>query len=387
MADFARLPIESTPQQMLEEWVAEMEALIEGWDPALAEYETIQAQAIIYRLIFPLLQLAANVDAAIFNEWGRQIVDVVPQEATHSTVASTWTVTDAAGYTIKAGTQVDIARSGDERIGFLVVADVVISPGDEATEPGEVILEAIEPGLDGNGLEGEGILIDALGYVADIAIVGESAGGADAEDPTVYLGRLAETMQTFIEGVVTARDVVIVARNVPGIGRVAVIDNYNAETEEDEQEKTTTVVVTGDDAAFAATAGAKEALEAVLEEKREVNYLFFVVSPTYNEIDVDATIVPMQGFDQGSVAANVEEAIKDFLDPNVYGQQPPGDEASWVLNNTLRYQDLVTAVNNAEGVSHYSVLKWRKAAEAMGTTDITMTGVAPLPKPDVITVS
>src|SRR5690348_4101681 len=104
---------------MLEEWAAEMEALIEGWDPALAEYETINAQAIIYRLIFPLLQLAANVDAAIFNQWGQQIVNVKPQEATRSTVASTWTVKDTEGYTITAGTQVDIARSGDERIGFL----------------------------------------------------------------------------------------------------------------------------------------------------------------------------------------------------------------------------------------------------------------------------
>lgn len=387
MTDFVRLPIETTPQQMLEEWASEMSALIEGWDPALAEYETIQAQAIVYRLVFPLLQLAAEVDSAIFAEWGKQIVNVVPQEAVKATVTSTWTVVDAAGYTIKAGTQVDIARSGDERIGFLVASDVVVPPGSATTEPGEVILEAVEAGLDGNGLEGDGVLVDALAYVEAIAIVGETAGGADAEDPTVYLGRLAETMQTFIEGVVTARDVVIVARNVPGIGRVAVIDNYNAETEEDEQEKTTTVIVTGDDAASAATAGAKEALEAVLEEKREVNYAFFVEDPNYNEIDVEAVVVPMQGFDQASVAANVVAAIEAFLDPNDYGQQPPGDEASWVLDKTLRYQDLVTVVNSAEGVSHYTKLDWRKAAEAMGTTDITMTGVAPLPKPDVITVS
>jgi hypothetical protein len=386
MADFVKLPIESTPQQMLEEWAAEMEALIEGWNPALAEYETINAQAIIYRIVFPLLQLAANVDAAIFNEWGRQIVNVVPQEATRSTVASTWTVTDTAGYTIKAGTQVDIARSGDERIGFVVVSDVVIAPGSSTTEPGEVILEAIEPGLDGNGLEGEGILIDALGFVTDIAIVGESTGAADAEDPTVYLGRLAETMQTFIEGVVVAGDVAIVARNVPGIGRAAVIDNYNAETEEDEQEKTTTVAVTGDDG-LAASAEAKEALADVLEEKREVNYLFFVIDPTYHSIDVEAVIVPTQGFDQASVVANVEAAIEDFLDPATFGQQPPGDPASWVNTDTLRYQDLVTVINNAEGVDHYTTLKWRKAAEAMAAADITLTGIAPLPKPDALTIT
>jgi hypothetical protein len=386
MADFVKLPIEATPQQMLEEWAAEMEALIEGWNPALAEYETIQAQAIIYRLIFPLLQLAANVDAAIFNQWGRQIVNVTPQDATRATVNSTWTMKDAAGYTITAGTQVDIARSGDERIGFLVVSDVVVPPGKEATEPGEVVLEAVEPGLDGNGLEGEGILIDALFFVTDIAIVGASSGGADAEDPAAYLGRLALTMQTYIEGVVIARDVEIVAQNVPGIGRALAIDNYNAETEEDEQEKTTTVAVT-DDEGEPATAEAKAALEAVLAAKREVNYLFFVIDATYSSLDVEGAIVPMQGFDKAEVAANVAAAIADAFSQKRAGQQPPGDTDSWVKVDTLRYQDLVTVVNNAEGVDHYTTLKWRIGVAAFGVADISLPGAAPLPKPDSIVIT
>lgn len=386
MADFARLPIESTPQQMLEEWAAEMEALIEGWDPALAEYETIQAQAIVFRLILPLVQLAARVDAAIFNEWGNQIVNVKPQEAQRASVTSTWTVKDNAGYTIKAGTQVDIARSGDERIGFVVVSNVEILPGATATSAGQVILEAVEPGLDGNGLSGDGILVDAIGFVTDIAIVGESGSGADAEDPARYLARLAQTMQTFIEGVVIARDVEIIARNVPGIGRALAIDNYNAETAEDEQEKTTTVAVHGPDGKVA-SAEAKAAVAAVLEEKREVNYLFFVIDPTYHDIDVEGVIVPMQGFDQATVAAAVDTAIVDFLESKNQNQQPPGDATSWVNSKTLRFQDLVTVVNNVEGVDHYTTLKWRKAAEVMASADIALTGAAPLSRPDAITIT
>lgn len=386
MSDFVRLPIEVTPQQMLEEFSAEMEALIEDWDPALGEYELILAQAIIYRIALPFVQLAAQVDAAIFQEWGRKIVNVVPQEATKATVNSTWTVKDTAGYTLKAGTQVDIARSGDERAGFLILSDVKVPVGKSATEAGEVLLEAIEPGLEGNGLQGEGILIDALGYVTAIEIVGASSGGVDAEDPEGYLGRLAETMQTFIEGVVVARDVEIIARNVAGVGRALAIDNFNLLTEEDEQEKTTTVIVT-DAEGEPVSAKAKEALEAKLEEKREANYLFFVGDPTYNEIDVEGVIVPMQGFAQAEVAANVKAAIEDFLDPATFGQQPPGDAASWVNSTTMRFQDLSAVVNNSEGVSHFSTLKWRRAAEAFAAADIALTGVAPLPRADTITVT
>lgn len=386
MGTFVKLPIETTPNAMLEEWASEMGALIEGWDPALAEYETIQAQAIIYRIVFPLLQLAANVDEAIFNAWGRQIVNVVPQEATRATVTSTWTAKDAAGYTITAGTQVDIARAGDQRIGFVVVSDVTIPVGKEATEPGEVLLEAVEPGLDGNGLEGEGILIDALFFVTDIAIVGASSGGTDAEEPSAYLARLALTMQTFIEGVVIARDVAIVAQNVPGVGSALVLDNYNAETEEDEQEKTTTVALR-DAEGEPVSAEAKEAVEAVLEEKREVNYLFFVIDPTYSLLDVEGEIVPMQGFDKAEVAANVAAAIEDAFSPKRAGQQPPGDTSSWVQVDKLRYQDLLTVANNAEGADYAASLKWRIGAEAFGTADITLPGIAPLPKPDAITIT
>lgn len=387
MSDFVKLPIEVTPQQMLEEWAGEMEAQIEGWDPALAEYETINAQAIVYRLILPLVQLASQVDAAIFNQWGKQIVNVQPQEATKATVTSTWKVKDAAGYKIKAGTQLDIARSGDERFGFIVVNTVEIPEGSTETAAGEVLLEAVEPGLEYDGLEGEGILIDAFDYVLPdgIAIVGASSGGADAEDPQRYLGRLAETMQTFIEGVVIGRDVEIVARNVPGVGRATVLDNYDAVSEEDEQEKTTTVVVT-DAEGEPVSAEAKAALEAKLEESREVNYVFYVRPPTYNEIDVEAVIVPMQGFAQATVAAAVKAAVEDFLSPKSFGQQPPGDASSWVNSTTLRYQDLTTTVNNVEGVDYASTLKWRKAVAAFAAADIVLTGVAPLPRADAITI-
>lgn len=382
---FVDLPIEKAPQQMLEEALAELEAQIEGWDPSLGEYEVILIQSIVYRLVLPLVQLAAQVPATIFDTFGREIVGVTRQDATKATVKSTWKVTDDAGYTIKAGTQVDLARTGDERYGFVVAESVVIEPGSEETAAGAVTLEAVEPGLGANGLEGPGILIDALTYVSSVAIVGETAGGADAEVPADYLSRLAETMRTYIEGVVVAGDVAIVARNVPGIGRATVIDNYNAETEEEEEEKTTTVAVTGDDG-LPATAGAKEALEALLEEKREVNYLFFVIDATYSEVDVEAIVVPMIGFDQAAVAAEVEEAIEALLDPATSGQQPPGDPASWVNATTLRYQDLVTAVNNVEGVDYASTLKWRIGEAALGTADLELPGVAPLPKPGAIEV-
>lgn len=380
--DFVDLPIETSAQGLLEEFNAQMEAFIEGWTPELGEYETLLAQAIIYRLFLPLINLAATVPATIFDTWGREIVNLRKQEAESATVKSTWTMIDSQGYTVKAGTQVDVAKTGDERVGFVVAYDVAVPVGQTTTQPGEVILEAVEEGTEGNGLSGTGILVDALSYVAEggVALEGESSGGADEEEDAAYLGRLAETMQTFIEGVVVARDVAIVVRNVAGIGRVTVIDNYNAETGKGEQEKTTTVVVT-DDSGLEPTAEAIAAAEATLQAKREVNYLFFVRTASYSTIDVEGELHPQLGYEKAAIIANVEAALDELFNPLRAFEQPSGDTSSWVNVGKIRYQDVVTAINNAEGVDYVEGLKIGKNGGAKGTADLTLTGLAPLPKP------
>jgi hypothetical protein len=95
----------------------------------------------------------------------------------------------------------------------------------------------------------------------------------------------------------------------------------------------------------------------------------------------------MQGFDKATVAAQAKAAIEDFLNPATAGQQPPGDDASWVNVETLRYQDLVTVVNNVEGMDFYTTLKWKIGAGGFVTTDLALTGAAPLPRPKTITVT
>lgn len=389
MGDFVDIPIEVAPQAMLERFVTEMESLVEGWNPNLGEAEILIAQAVIYRLVVPIIQLASSVPATIFDTFGREIVKVGRQEALRAYAASTWTMVDNAGYTIPAGTQVDLVKTGSERIGFIVVSTVVVPPGETATAEGAVLLEAIEPGENANALEGEGILVDALNFVVQpggIVLDAPTSNGRDEEPPTEYLGRLAETMQTFIEGVVRARDVAIVARNVPGVGRVAVIDNYNAETEEDEQEKTTTLVVANDDGLEVAS-GVKDAVLAKMEEKREVNYLFFVEDSTYSTIEVEGSIVPMLGYDKGAAIVNTEAMLDELNNPAHAFEQPEGDAASWVNSKVVRYQDVVTAINNSQGVDHVDNLKIGKNGGAKGTADLTLTGLAPLPKPGAYTLT
>lgn len=383
MTPFVELPIESDPGVLLEETFGELEELLTGWKVNLSAPEVLLIQAIVFRLVAPLAALAAEVPTEIFEEWGRKIVGVTAQAAQPATVKTKWTARDTAGYEIPAGTQVDVERTGSEQIGFVVAKTVFIAPGSNNVTG--VLLEAVESGTAANGLTTAAAvtLIDSLGWVTTVALEATSSGGQEAEEAAHYLNRLAETMQTLVEGVVTAHDVEVVVRNIEGVGRALAIDNYNAETKATEAEKTTTVVVT-DALGKALTSGKKAEIKAKLESKRETNYIFFVVDANYESIDVTVKLVPRIGYTLAEADAAAKLAIEAFLSPATFAQEPPGNAASWTNTTTLRYQDLSAIVNNVQQVDHFTELKVAKHGGTLGVVDLTLEGVAPLPEPGTI---
>ena len=386
MGNFVELPVEVDPLALLEEAFGELEELLEGWRPNLSQPEVILIQAIVYRIVAPLAQLAAESGEEMFNQWGRKIVGLTPQAAQAATVLSKWTARDTSGYELPAGTQVNVERTGSESIGFVVVNTVVIPPGSKVAEG--VMLEAIEPGEVGNGLgvANEATLVDSYGWVETIALEATSTGGQEAEEPAHYLGRLAETMKTLVEGVVVADDVRIVVLNIEGVGRVLVIDNYDYVSKSTEAEKTTTVIVAS--AAGAALSAEKKAeILAKLEERREVNFIFYVKDPAFTEVDVTAAVVERAGYSHAEAVAAAKAAIESFLSPATFGQDPPGDAATWANVNLVRYQDLVTALNNVQQVDHYNELKLAKHLGTQKAEDLTLEGVGALPKPGTINVT
>jgi hypothetical protein len=384
-----KFPLQTDREALVEAAYAFLEEQFPGWKPEPGNPEVVLIRGIIYAVIAPAAELAADVPDEIFNVWGTDLVNLPPHTATPATVSTTWTVQDTAGYTIKQGWEVDVPVTGDESQGFRVVSDVVIPPGKSATAAGEVLMEAINPGAAAAAIGTAGTvcsLVNAIGYVSTVKLAEATHGGEDAEEPAAYLSRLAETMRTLSPRPVIARDVEIIARNIAGVGRAVAIDNWNAETEAGEQEKTTSVYVT-DSSGLATSAEVKAVVLADLQSKREANFLFFVRDATYTEVDVKTTIVEREGYEHAAVVAAVKKALEEFLSPANYGLRVPGEPQTWVNSPTLRYQDLVTVVNSVEGVEHYTLLESRKHSGSYGVVDITLSGKAPLPKVNTLTVT
>lgn len=385
------IPIEVEPEALIADVYAEMADRFPGWTANEGSVEVWLVRAIVYRLVVPLAELSADVPAEIFQRFGETIHNVPAIAAAPATAESTWTMIDTAGYTIPADTEVMIAGADGTLYGFRVRDEVQVLAGASVTDPGEVILEAVEDGDDANGLTADPTLVDALAYIAEdgIALVGASSGGVDAEDPLDYLNRLRDTLQTLSPRPVVPRDVEILARSVAGVTRASAIDGYNPIDDTSNNEKMVTVAVVDANGA-ALSAPVKDEVEALLTDRRELNFIFHVIDPTYSTIKVNFQVVIFDGFDQATVEADVIAALTAYLSPANWGKPPYGpdtaDASTWLPQTVVRRQDLSFVVGGVQGVDYWTTLKLAKGADALGTADVTLDGPAPLPQPGVIQV-
>lgn len=229
MTTYIRFPIETNPNQLALDVYNYIKARSPQWVENDGNLDTWIIQA-MSTLAAELRDLASNVPDDIFRFFGATLMAIPPIDAAMSTVFSTWTMTDNAGYTIPAGTQVAIRDLAGNLIAFETLLDVVIPAGSIATGAGAVQLRSIDPGAFTAGLGGLGVaaqLLDTLAYVSTIILTDITAGGVDAEDDDTYLNRLARNLRLLSMRPILPGDFAILARNIAGVYRAVAIDGYN----------------------------------------------------------------------------------------------------------------------------------------------------------------
>jgi hypothetical protein len=125
---FVAVDFATDADQLADDAVDYLRAAMPGWEPADGNLEVWILQAVA-RQVAELTAVAADVPAAIFRQFGTQLVGLAPQAGARATLTSFWTARDNLGYTIPAGTQVAYRVTGDDLIVFEVVGDTVITPG------------------------------------------------------------------------------------------------------------------------------------------------------------------------------------------------------------------------------------------------------------------
>ncbi len=362
------------PAEITQDSFEFLQSRIPGWQPREGALETVMIEdnaqeAAVAR------QLAQRKGEADFRRLGA-LIGVPSIEATTAYATSTWTLTDDDGHIIPAGTQITLTALDGQPIGFAVVEDVEVPNGETTTEAGAVQLVALEAGARGSGLSGSSVeLIDALAWVDGVAIVGVTSGGVDAETQPAYLDRLARRLRLMSARVIVPGDAEALVLDVPGVAYAWAIDLYNADTEETDVERCLTVVVVGA-AGEALPTEVMNAAEALLEAYREINFLMFVIAPTYVGVDVAYEVVPAAGYEAEAVEAATAAAVSNYLSPLA---------AILRRHTTIYINELISLLDQVPGVDRVVSVEIAEAGETLDDANLVLTGVAPLPTPGDIT--
>lgn len=354
------------------------------WQPNDANLETWLIEA-FSRIAQEVSVLGHTVAEAVFRAFGEKIVGITPELAQAATMDSTWTLADDAGYTITQGTLVTVARTGDERVAFEVASDVVVAPGDVATAAGEVVLQAVVPGVGGNGLTADPELATALANlpVTDIAAVGESDGGVDEESEAEYTERLVEELKLMTPTPILPHEFATIAKRHPEVEWALAVDLWNPDDDTLDNERTVGLVLldgVGEDV----DPTVKDEVEATLLEMRETNFLTPIGAPEYFLIDVTTVLTRKPGYESAAVDTAVTLAIQDYLGP-IGGRVVQG--TTLTRQTKVRRYELIQLVENTAGVDFVETLTLAISPGVLGTADLTLGAVVPLTRPDDVLVT
>jgi hypothetical protein len=366
-------PLETDPGAISQEAFTYIQAQFPDWLPADGNLDTIMVEAFSQH-VAELRELETDVRDQIYRYLGAKLHGILPIDATSATGTSTWTMIDNLGYTIPAGTQVAIPATGDEFVAFEVLDAVTVAPGATATAAGGVTLVAVEPGANGSGLTGAPQLIDALSYVASIILVGQTTGGVDAETDADYLDRLTAQLGLLAPRPILPADFAEMAREIGGVFRAVALDGYNPANASYSNERMVAVAGVGENGLVLSTAQ-KAAIDALLQSRREVNFVVNVMDPTYTAVTVAFVGVAVVGTDAIAVRDAAVAAVNAYLSPARWGLVGIGDsESTWINRPTVRYLDVSQAINEVSGFDYLTSLTVNGA-----TADVTLPGAVPLP--------
>jgi uncharacterized phage protein gp47/JayE len=385
VADYVRPPLVVDPSDMRDRMIRNLEARIPGWLPNIGSLDTALLE--VHALENAALhEIASSVMDSIFRTAGASLFGLQPLDATFATADTTWTMIDAAGYTIPAGTEVKVQVTGSDAVGFEVIEQVTVPPGSTATAAGEVQVAALVEGAAGSGLSGAMLVVTPLDGVASIAIVGVTQGGRDAEEDADYLNRLVRRIRRR-DRLVLPIDVEEAARDIPGVARALAIDNYIPAGPGGTPAANTAApgaltVVAIDSLGETVSGAVKADLLADLNANVETGFVFYAMDPTYTTVNVTFTFTLAADSDAAVVETAAEAAVTAYLFPGSWGLPPGGDVALWLPKYKVRFGELYAVLNAVAGLDEVESLLINGAAN----TDLTLGGtVARLPRPGTIT--
>lgn len=384
MPTYIPVPVETDAVDLAAEAFEYVEQQVDGWTPSPGNLEAWLIEALA-QIASELRALAALVPDAIFAYFGESVLGLPPYGAVQATALTTWTTTTPGPIEIDAGTVIAITPAASATSYGFAVDQTFVIPTGQTTVAG-VVCRALEAGAAASGLTGTVTVIDPLSFVDSVTLDAATSGGQDAETSDAYLERLSALLTLLTPRPILPQDFAVLAqRSVAEIGRATAIDLYNPGTGDTNCPRCVTVVV-ADASGEQVSAAVKTEADDLLQAAREVNFLVFVIDPTYTTVDVSFDVQAFPSYDPDDVEQRVIAALSQWLSPGEWGVPPYGDSSarSWLNTTTVRYLEVAEQINRVDGVNYINTLALGVNGGAQAQADVVLPGVAPLPRPGAI---
>jgi hypothetical protein len=377
VTSYIGVSIESDPEVITDEALEALALSRPGFIAKEAHLE-VQLLEVVSRMTAETRYLFNLVPDSIFRYFGESLVNVAPVAGAPAKALTTWTMIDTAGYTIPQGTRVAYRVAGDQLVVFFTSEEQIVLPGDSSIAA--VFIEALEDGTSANTLGPSGLeLVDSLSYVQSVTAAGPTSNGVERETDDAYLSRLRDEMRLLTPRFVLAKDAAVLARRISGVHRALGIDNYDPGDGSSDNEKMMTLSVVGADG-LALSTPIKEEVEAYLESLRELNFVLHVVDPTYTTINVVFTVVVNDGYTLADVDDRATAAVAAYLSPATWAGGADSPPTWRTAEGVVRYLEVAEVLNRVDGVNYVQSLTVNTTS-----SDVNLTGIAPLPTVGTIT--
>jgi hypothetical protein len=351
------------------------------WEAAPADPMT-QVRDSVAVLYADTVSMATRAGEELFRYFGRGLAGLPPSDERPAFGQVTITAQDAAGpYVVPEGLELEARGPLGEPVGFRTLAAGVIPNG---ATTGTFDVEALEEGVQANGISGPAEFSEYVDYLTDVAFVGVTDGGQDAEGDTPYLDRLQDELAISTPRPVKPDHFAVLARRL-GAYRATVIDGLDPVAGTTGNAATVTIAMV-DEAGQPLSAPTRTAIGDTIKAMREVGWAVFAIDADYTSIDVAYTATAYPGEDPVATKAAADATLLDFLSPSSYGsREETGVGREWFNRPLVRYLEVAERLQRVESLDTVDTLTIAKSGDPLATADVVMTGYAPLPTAGAIT--
>lgn len=208
-------------------------------------------------------------------------------------------------------------------------------------------------------------IVGNLPFVERVRLDEDTSGGRDEETDAAFESRAASLLGRLASTLVLPEHFKLAALERAEVGRCHVLDRYDPDQPSSDTLGHLTVVA-ADTEGQPLTADQKTQVDDGLQSQAMASLIIHVEDPAYTTLSVSVDVTAESDADPAEVETAVRDRITTWLSP-----------AEWPWGGTVSQFALVSEVSQVPGV----------AAVTAASEDQTLSGVAPLPDLDTVTVN